>query len=89
MVWVNRHDHYTFHNTLLLLLPKVGKRARFTPHYCRHWFTTHLRRNGMKREYIKELRGNSRNEAMDIYYQIDRDELRRSYLANIPTLGID
>ena len=61
----------------------------FTPHYCRHWFTTHLRRNGMKREYIKELRGDSRNEAMDIYYHIDRDELRRSYLANIPTLGID
>ena len=61
----------------------------FTPHCCRHWFTTHLRRNGMKREFIKELRGDSRNEAMDIYYHIDRDELRRSYLANIPMLGID
>jgi integrase/recombinase XerD len=35
---------------------------RFTPHCCRHWFTTHLRRSGMQREFIKELRG----DAIDI-----------------------
>jgi len=29
----------------------------FGPHCCRHWFTTHLRRNSMSREFIKELRG--------------------------------
>lgn len=70
--------------------PKSGKTEdHFTPHCCRHWFTTHLRRNGMRREYIKELRGDSRKETMDIYYHIDREKLRRSYLANIPTLGID
>lgn len=60
----------------------------FTPHCCRHWFTTHLRRNGLKREYLKELRGDARKEAIDIYDHIDRKELRRAYLAAVPLLGI-
>ena len=60
----------------------------FTPHCCRHWFTTHLRRAGMPREHIQELRGDVRGAAMDIYYHIDFEELRRSYLAYVPRLGI-
>ena len=60
----------------------------FTPHCCRHWFTTWLRRNGMSREFLKELRGDSRREAVDIYDHIDPKELRRAYLAAIPRLGI-
>ena len=61
----------------------------FTPHCCRHWFTTHLRRNGMRRELIQELRGDSRNEAVDIYDHIDKKELKRAYLAAMPVLGIE
>ena len=61
---------------------------RFTPHCCRHWFTTYLRRSGMPREFIKELRGDTRAETVDIYDHIDRQELREAYLAHIPTLGI-
>jgi integrase/recombinase XerD len=61
---------------------------KFTPHCCRHWFTTHLRRSGMPREYVKELRGDVRDEPMDIYYHIDEEELREAYLAHIPQLGI-
>lgn len=60
----------------------------FSPHCFRHWFTTWLRRNGMPREFVKELRGDRRKEAMDIYDHIDRSELRRAYLAYIPKLGI-
>lgn len=60
----------------------------FTPHCCRHWFTTHLRRAGMPREFIMELRGDKRRDAIDIYDHIDKDELRRAYLAYIPTLFI-
>ncbi len=60
----------------------------FGPHCCRHWFTTWLRRNGMPREYIKELRGDSRKEAIDIYNHIDKQDLRKKYLACIPKLGI-
>ncbi len=66
----------------------MDPQERFTPHCHRHWFTTHLRRSGMPREFIKELRGDSRGEAIDIYDHIDREELRESYLANIPTLGL-
>lgn len=61
---------------------------RFTPHCCRHWFTTHLRRSGMPREFIQELRGDSRGDAIDIYDHIDRQELREAYLAHIPSLGV-
>lgn len=60
----------------------------FSPHCCRHWFTTHLRRAGMSREFIQELRGDVRREAIDIYDHIDKKELRESYLAHMPQLGI-
>jgi integrase/recombinase XerD len=60
----------------------------FSPHCCRHWFTTHLRRAGMPREFIQELRGDVRKESIDIYDHIDKKELRESYLAHIPQLGI-
>jgi integrase/recombinase XerD len=61
----------------------------FSSHNCRHWFTTWLRRNGMQRELIKALRGDKRRDAIDIYDHIDREELRKAYLAFIPQLGID
>ena len=60
----------------------------FGPHCFRHWFTTWLLRNGMPREYVKELRGDRRREAIDIYHHIDKEELRKAYLACIPKLGI-
>jgi integrase/recombinase XerD len=60
----------------------------FSPHCCRHWFTTHLRRAGMSREFIQELRGDKRRDAIDIYDHIDREELREAYLAHVPQLGI-
>ena len=69
--------------------PKSKKlEDRFTPHCCRHWFVTHLLRAGMSRDFVKELRGDARSEAIDIYNHIDRKELRESYLAHIPQLGI-
>ena len=60
----------------------------FTPHCCRHWFTTHLMRGGMPREHVQELRGDVRADAVDIYYHIDPEELRKSYLEHMPKLGI-
>lgn len=65
-----------------------GTEHHFTPICCRHWFTTHLLRAGMPREYVKELRGDLRKEAVDLYNHIDRQELRRSYLAHVPQLGV-
>ena len=60
----------------------------FSAHCFRHWFTTHLRRAGMDREFIKALRGDRRRDAIDIYDRIDNEELRRAYLAFVPQLGI-
>jgi integrase/recombinase XerD len=68
--------------------PGAGLEDRFTPHCCRHWFVTHLLRAGMSRDFVKELRGDTRGEAIDVYNHIDRKELRESYLAHIPQLGI-
>ncbi len=68
--------------------PGAPLEKRFGPHCCRHWFTTHLRRAGMPREFIQELRGDKRKDAIDIYDHIDQEELRRSYLAHIPNLGV-
>jgi integrase/recombinase XerD len=62
--------------------------SHFTPHCCRHWFTTHLIRAGMSRDFVKELRGDVRGDAIDIYIHIDKKELRESYLAHIPQLGV-
>jgi integrase/recombinase XerD len=59
-----------------------------TPHCLRHWFTTYLLRNGMPREMVQELRGDARGDAIDIYYHIDQEQLKRTYLKCIPQLGI-
>lgn len=60
----------------------------FGPHCCRHWFTTHMRRAGMPREFIQEIRGDVRKDAIDIYDHIDKKELKEKYLECIPKLGI-
>jgi len=59
----------------------------FSAHCCRHWFTAHLRQAGMRREFIQELMGDSRMEAIDIYDHIDLKELKEACLACIPQLG--
>jgi len=61
----------------------------FFPHCCRHWFTTHLIRNGMKREHIKWLRGDSLGkEAVDIYHHIEPQDVFKEYLRTMPRLGL-
>jgi len=42
----------------------------------------------MRREFIKELRGDSRNEAFDLYKHIDLKWLKEAHLAHISQLGI-
>ena len=71
-----------FHNS------KGNLHEKFTPHCCRHWFTTWLRRSGMSREFIQELRGDSRDGAIDIYDHITLDELQQSYFKCIPQFHI-
>ena len=81
-----RIDRNTVYNIVVRYSSRLG--LRISPHDLRHWFTTWLRRNGMPREFIKELRGDRRREAIDIYDHIDPEELRKAYQAYIPKLGI-
>ncbi len=60
----------------------------FSAHCCRHTWTTWLLRAGMRREYVQWLRGDAIKEAVDIYYHIDPEDVRRAYLACIPRLGL-
>lgn len=60
----------------------------FSAHCFRHWFTTHLLRAGMRREYIAWLRGDVSREAIDIYFHIAPEDVRKAYLTYIPQLGI-
>jgi integrase/recombinase XerD len=68
--------------------PDAPLEQRFGAHCCRHWWTTHLLRSGMQREYVQWLRGDAIKEAVDIYYHISPDDVKRSYLAHIPQLGV-
>lgn len=60
----------------------------FGPHNFRHCFTTYLLENGMRREYVQELRGDSRTDAVDIYNHISLENLREAYLAAMPQFGL-
>lgn len=69
--------------------PKSKKNSeRFTPHCCRHFATTHLLRAGMRRDYVKFLRGDVTKEAIDIYYHIDPEDVRTEYLQYVPRFGV-
>lgn len=99
-LFLSTWGHRISRNDVYLVVANAAKRIglhnpeserpedHFSPHCCRHWFTTHLRRAGMRREFIQELRGDSRREAIDIYDHIDLKELKEAYLAAIPQLGI-
>jgi integrase/recombinase XerD len=60
----------------------------FGSHCFRHLCTTWLLGNGMQREYVRELRGDRRREALDIYHHIDKEDPRKAYLACVPKLGV-
>ena len=97
-LFVNYSKNQRLHkSTVMKIIPKYARRLgihkddgrldeKFTCHCCRHWFTTHLRRSNMPREYVKFLRGDSLNETMDVYNHIDFEELRESYDRCIPKL---
>ncbi|MCZ7406361.1 MAG: tyrosine-type recombinase/integrase [Candidatus Methanoperedens sp.] len=69
--------------------PKSEKTENhFSPHCCRHWHSTYLLRSGMRREYVKWLRGDVVREAIDIYFHIDPEDVKQEYLDHIPRFGL-
>ena len=100
MLFTTRYGRGMSHNTLNNIIKKYAKmvglhnpddsnlEGRFTAHCYRHFFTSTLRKAGMPREFVMELRGDKRGDTMDIYYHISTSELREAYLRYMPSFGL-
>jgi len=60
-----------------------GAEANVTPHYFRHFFTTHLRDRTGDRGIVKYLRGDVAQDVIDTYTHDWGDRVREVYAANI------
>ncbi|MGD0953933.1 MAG: tyrosine-type recombinase/integrase [Methanotrichaceae archaeon] len=67
---------------------------KLTPHCARHWFVTTLMGeeedddNGMKENFVKELRGDKSRDVISVYHHISKQKLKQSYLDHMPLLGL-
>lgn len=64
-----------------------GATENVTPHYFRHFFTTHLRDRTGDRGVVKYLRGDVAEDIIDTYTHNWGDRVREVYEANIYTFG--
>jgi site-specific recombinase XerD len=60
-----------------------GPEENVTPHYFRHFFTTHLRDRTGDRGIVKYLRGDVAGDVIDTYTHNWGDRVRQTYEANI------
>lgn len=63
-----------------------GAAENVTPHYFRHFFTTHLRDRTGDRGIVKYLRGDVADDIIDTYTHNWGDQVRETYEANIYSL---
>ena len=64
----------------------VGPAENVTPHYFRHFFTTHLRDRTGDRGIVKYLRGDVASDIIETYTHDWNDRVRETYLAHIYSL---
>jgi integrase/recombinase XerD len=69
---------------------KVGSvgQINFSPHIARYCMTTWLLDAEMPVRYIKWLRGDAIREAYEIYDTVRPEEVKKSYLENVPQFGV-
>jgi integrase/recombinase XerC len=60
-----------------------GSEENVTPHYFRHFFTTHLRDRTGDRGVVKYLRGDAAGDVVDTYTHNWGDQVRRTYETNV------
>ncbi len=65
-----------------------GAAENVTPHYFRHFFTTHLRDRTGDRGIVKYLRGDVASDVIDTYTHNWGDRVRETYLENIYTVTV-
>ena len=68
--------------------PNGPTHRRFTPHCARHCFTRWLRKTGMPDHVIAHLRGDAESSMVDVYDQLDPEDVRTTYRAYMPRLGV-
>ncbi|MFW5937626.1 MAG: tyrosine-type recombinase/integrase [Halanaeroarchaeum sp.] len=61
----------------------AGAGENVTPHYFRHFFTTHLRDRTGDRGVVKYLRGDVASDVIDTYTHNWGDQVRETYLSNV------
>ncbi|EMA63733.1 tyrosine-type recombinase/integrase [Halorubrum lipolyticum] len=64
-----------------------GAAENVTPHYFRHFFTTHLRDRTGDRGVVKYLRGDVADDVIDTYTHNWGDQVRETYEANVYRLS--
>jgi integrase len=67
----------------------AGSEENVTPHYFRHFFTTHLRDRTGDRGVVKYLRGDVASDIIDTYTHDWGDRVREAYVDNIYSLLSD
>lgn len=65
-----------------------GASENVTPHYFRHFFTTHLRDRTGDRGVVKYLRGDVADDVIDTYTHNWGDQVRETYERNVYRLGV-
>ncbi|MFB6284082.1 MAG: tyrosine-type recombinase/integrase, partial [Halobacteria archaeon] len=60
-----------------------GLRENVTPHYCRHFFTTHLRESSGDDALVKYLRGDVGGDILETYTHHWGDKVREKYVESI------
>lgn len=63
--------------------PGAGAGENVTPHYFRHFFTTHLRDRTGDRGIVKYLRGDVASDIIDTYTHNWGDQVRETYEAHV------
>ena len=66
----------------------AGAGENVTPHYFRHFFTTHLRDRTGDRGIVKYLRGDVATDVIDTYTHNWGDQVRETYEANIYSFDV-
>jgi len=78
-----RHYVRTYAEEMGWYEPGAGAGENVTPHYFRHFFTTHLRDRTGDRGVVKYLRGDVASDVIDTYTHNWGDQVRETYVANI------
>jgi len=68
--------------------PDADLTTNVTPHYFRHFFTSHMRKRGMDEPLLAYLRGDTGKSVMDIYTHYGWDDIREQYDRCIYKFGI-